>query len=178
MLRVRLNALVAAFACFIASRCKASGLVSVKLEKRTVPSMSTQNKKGFGFTPCNFTFNPAWIEASEGTGGKTGILVRAARCTEEYGGVEDHIMAAYCQDDGTCSDLLNITFPFEKGAQDPRVVYKEPWYYLWYYANGEGLNTVYARRSKTPFIGESWESIIFSPTMASQRVCFSHRIER
>lgn len=134
---------------------------SLHIDKAPTPAMSINNPVGKGHSPCNFTFNPAWIEPTPGTQGKSGLLVRAARCPEAYGGTGDHIMFAYCDADGQCGDLEPAVFPFELEAEDPRVVYEPStgYYYLWYYASGAGESTVYTRRSKTPFDIHSWEPV-------------------
>ena len=135
---------------------------TLSLDKDTSPVVSILNEKGKGYTPCQYTFNPAWIAPSTGTNGTAGILVRAAKCPEAFGGAEDHILMAKCDaDTGRCEDILPTKFPFEEGAQDPRVVFEEAsgFYFLFYFANGQGQSTVYLRRSKTPFIPDSWERI-------------------
>lgn len=137
------------------------GRYALKLEKKTSPAMSVLNGRGNGFTPCNYTFNPAWIPASEGSGGRTGLLVRVAKCPGAFGGDGDHIMMAYCEPDGTCGDLEPQLFSFEDEAQDPRVVFDEStgYYNLWYYASGQDQKQVYYRRTRTPFNASSWERI-------------------
>jgi len=90
---------------------------SLSLEKSLTPTISILNPKGKGYTPCNYTFNPAWIEPSKGTNGEAGVLVRAAECPADFGGVTDHILMAKCNAiDGTCSDVLPMKFPFEDAA--------------------------------------------------------------
>ena len=96
---------------------------TLSLDKDTSPVVSILNDKGKGYTPCQYTFNPAWITPSRGTNGTAGILVRAAKCPDAFGGTEDHILMAKCDaDTGRCGDILPTKFPFEEGAQDPRAV--------------------------------------------------------
>ena len=140
---------------------------SLSLKKDPTPVISILNPRGQGYTPCNYTFNPAWIEASPGTNGTTGMLLRAAQCPEDFGGQQDHILMAQCKPDGSsCDDVQPFVFPFESSAEDPRVVYDKfsGYYWLWYFASPPGTphgsqNTVFQRRSKTPFIPGSWETV-------------------
>lgn len=128
------------------------------ISKASKPSMSYINAKGDGYSPCKYIFNPAWLPVSAGLN-RTALLLRAALCPTEYGGKEDHIMFAYCDDTGKCDDLQPVSFPFEKNAQDPRVVFYKGWYYLYYYANGDNLKTVYLRKSQTPLDPKSWTRV-------------------
>lgn len=59
----------------------------------------------------------------------------------------------------TCGDVQPLQFPFELSAEDPRVFFNEDdskWY-MYYYAKGKGINTVFLRRSGTPLDPNSWE---------------------
>jgi predicted GH43/DUF377 family glycosyl hydrolase len=140
---------------------------SLSLKKDPTPLISILNSPGHGFTPCNYTFNPAWILPSAGTNGTTGMLLRAAQCPDDFGGQDDHILMVKCKPDGSsCDDVLSAVLPLESFAEDPRVVYDEytGYYWLWYFASPPGTphgsqNTVFQRRSKTPFVPESWETV-------------------
>ena len=44
---------------------------SLSIVKDDMPLISLLNPKGHGYTPCNYTFSPAWIQASPGTNGST-----------------------------------------------------------------------------------------------------------
>ena len=153
---------------WLAAVAKSTSTYTLSLEKDTSPIISILNEKGKGFTPCNYTFNPAWIEPSEGTNDTAGMLLRAAQCPPEFGGPTDHILMVKCDaQTGACEDVLPTPFPFEDGAEDPRVVYDKHtgFYFLWYFANPpsgsppKSQNTVYLRRSKTPFEPDSWERV-------------------
>jgi hypothetical protein len=75
------------------------------------------------------------------------------------GGFGDHIMMAKCYSDGFCDDVQPVVLPLEYSAEDPRVVYWQGWFYLFYYASGQGLNTVYLRRTQTPQDVSSWQKL-------------------
>eukprot|EP01012_Entosiphon_sulcatum_P026122 TRINITY_DN31519_c0_g1_i1.p1 TRINITY_DN31519_c0_g1~~TRINITY_DN31519_c0_g1_i1.p1 ORF type:complete len:331 (-),score=44.15 TRINITY_DN31519_c0_g1_i1:8-1000(-) len=131
------------------------------IEHSPTPVLSVNNAVGHGHSPCNYTFNPAWLPSSP-TFPQTGILVRAAECPKDYGGANDHIMFAPCDSDGKCGDL-NPTFWLEDGSEDPRVIVYEGYYYNFYYAPGPGQNTVKLARTKTPLVASSWEHITTLP---------------
>ena len=130
-------------------------------EKRDVPALSIKNAAGSGYSPCTFTFNPAWLDAHPPGLNKSLLIVRASGCPAAFGGAEDHLLAAYCSSDGTCEDLMPSPFPFEADAQDPRVFWNplDQMYYLYYFANGVGQATVFLRRTATPLDGASWEHV-------------------
>jgi hypothetical protein len=44
------------------------------------PVLGAQNPRGMGYSPYGFTYNPAWVEASEGTNGVAGVFVRLQNC--------------------------------------------------------------------------------------------------
>eukprot|EP00698_Gefionella_okellyi_P009615 TRINITY_DN2466_c0_g1_i2.p1 TRINITY_DN2466_c0_g1~~TRINITY_DN2466_c0_g1_i2.p1 ORF type:complete len:326 (-),score=31.93 TRINITY_DN2466_c0_g1_i2:619-1596(-) len=145
--------------------------ISVTLLPRDpLPAISAKKPAGQGYSPCLYNFNPAWLQTSAGLN-RTAILLRAALCPYDFGGVMDHILFAYCNADGTCEDVQNLAFPFEPNAQDPRVVFEDPWYYLFYYANGSGERTVYLRRTKTPLKPASWELMLPQPLAWHRNGC-------
>eukprot|EP01121_Diplochlamys_sp_Union-15-3_P004032 TRINITY_DN13_c0_g1_i1.p2 TRINITY_DN13_c0_g1~~TRINITY_DN13_c0_g1_i1.p2 ORF type:complete len:344 (-),score=69.43 TRINITY_DN13_c0_g1_i1:93-1124(-) len=125
------------------------------------PVISHVNPKGQGYTPCNLTFNPAWLPPSSGLP-RTGLLVRAAECPNDYGGSNDHIMFAPCDDTGKCGDLEPAVL-FGGGAEDPRVVFYEGFYYNYYYAPGTEPYTVKLAKTKTPLNATSWEHVATLP---------------
>jgi len=129
------------------------------LNKGTKPALSIANPKGQGYSPCKYTFNPGWVPVVSGDRTKSSMIVRVSSCPEDFGGNDDHMMMTTCYSDGTCDDLKPLTLALEKSAQDPRVTYWEGWYYLFYYASGSGLNTVYLRKTKTPDDPSSWEKV-------------------
>ena len=60
-----------------------TALYDVKVTKRdSEPILSYIN----GSTSYQFVFNPSWVEASTGTSGKRGLLVRTQDCNAEVGG--------------------------------------------------------------------------------------------
>ena len=106
------------------------------------PVISLVNDVGKGHSPCNYTFNPAYVPASDLVS-TPGVLLRVAKCPESYGGAKDHIMWAPCDlMTGICGDLENdiVVPPF---TEDPRVVYDESTktYYNFYYADNSGQNS-------------------------------------
>jgi hypothetical protein len=153
-----MRALIAA--CALSAAAGFTYTVTVT-EKRAVPALSLKNPVGSGYSPCTFTFNPAWLDAHPPGLNKSLLIVRASGCPAAYGGAEDHLLAAYCAADGTCDDLIPAPFPFEADAQDPRVFWNpaDQMYYLYYFANGVGQATVFLRRTATPLNGASWEHV-------------------
>jgi predicted GH43/DUF377 family glycosyl hydrolase len=149
--------------CFELLAVATEARYTLSLQKDPSPVFSTLNARGRGYTPCNYTFNPAWILPTPGTNHEAGVLLRAAQCPDDFGGVTDHILMAKCDaSTGTCSDVLPTAFPFEHNSQDPRVVFDEStgYYWLFYWASeGTGQSTVFRRRSKTPFEPSSWELV-------------------
>lgn len=129
------------------------------LSKGAVPAMSIKKAVGTGYSPCEFTFNPAWFQPSP-TLNQSFLMVRASGCPAEYGGAGDHIMMAYCDKDGTCGDLQTTQFPFAAGAEDPRVFLFNGTYYCFIYANGPGQDTVFLYRSATPLVPSSWLLVV------------------
>jgi hypothetical protein len=59
------------------------------LYKAPEPAISIMKPVGQGHSPCNYTFNPAWLEPQPGNPGLNAsiLIFRAAECPEEYGGV-------------------------------------------------------------------------------------------
>eukprot|EP01084_Bolivina_argentea_P201588 344567_1 len=126
------------------------------------PVISLVNPVGKGHSPCNYTFNPAYVPASD-TVKQPGVLLRVAKCPKSYGGTADHIMWAPCDlMTGICGDLQNdIVVP--PHSEDPRVVYdtSTKTYYNFYYANNPPVNhdqtTVdYASNNKDPYTASNW----------------------
>lgn len=132
------------------------------LERNKEPAMSIKKPIGKGYSPCNFTFNPAWFPTSEGLS-RNILMFRAAQCPPTYGGSNDHMLFAYCNPDGTCGDAQSLQFPFEGGAEDPRVIFYDGYYWLYYYAAGKGQSTVYLRKTKTPLDPASWTTVLPVP---------------
>jgi len=128
------------------------------LSKGTKPALSMANPVGQGYTPCKFTFNPAWVPIPPDSPDQTKaiVVVRAAECPASFGGSGDHLMLATCYTDGHCDDLKPIKLPFEGDSEDPRVIYWKGWYYMFYFAAGKGENTVYLRKTQTPANITSW----------------------
>lgn len=126
--------------------------------------MSLKKPMGSGYSPCTSTFNPAWVDKAWGPGLNRSILIfRASGCPPSYGGSNDHLLFAYCEDDGTCGDAQDLQFPFEAGAEDPRIFFHDGFYYMFYYASGSGESTVYLRKTTTPLDPASWESVLPKP---------------
>lgn len=136
------------------------------LEKGAEPALSIGKPAGQGYSPCKFTFNPAWIPAGPGLNASI-LIVRASGCPDSFGGGSDHLLYAFCRIDdngrGVCNDLLPYAFPFETEAEDPRVFLLEEngelWYYLYYFASGPGQQTVYLRKTTTPLNLSSWQLV-------------------
>ena len=129
-------------------------------DKSPAPVLSSGLAVGHGHSPCNLTFNPAFLQAHPPGLNSSIVIVRVSDCPEDFGGAEDHLMFAYCEDDGSaCSDLEPLVFPFEHLAEDPRVIFDERdgFFYLFYFANGTNQSTVFLRRSQTPLDLGSWE---------------------
>lgn len=130
------------------------------VSKAPTPPLSIHNQVGQGYSPCTYTFNPAWFPVSPGLN-STILVVRAAGCPAEYGGGSDHLLFAYCEADGTCGDVQPLNFTaFPAGAEDPRVFYYQGQYYLYMYAPGPGQHTVYLYRTATPLNVASWELVV------------------
>jgi predicted GH43/DUF377 family glycosyl hydrolase len=136
------------------------------LSKQDRPILSINNSIGTGYSPCLYNFNPAWVEPHPGSGLSSTIMIfRAALCPPDFGGTEDHLLYTTCRIDETsnlvsCDDVQpQPAFPFEPSAQDPRITYdsSDGYYYLGYYASGQGQNTTYLRRTQTPLDINSWE---------------------
>lgn len=122
--------------------------------------MSVMKAVGTGYSPCRYTFNPAFFPTSPGLN-QSILMVRVANCPDSFGGSGNHIMFAYCSDDGSCGDLQPMQFPFAAGAEDPRVVYiPGKGYMLYIYANGSGQSTVFLYTTQTPLIPASWQLVV------------------
>jgi hypothetical protein len=143
------------------------------LERYDEPAMSIKKPTGKGYSPCTYTFNPAWLEPVPGVPGlnRSILLFRAAGCPPTYGGSGDHLLFAYCEADGTCGDAQSLQFPFEAEAEDPRVVFWDGWWYLYYYASGSGQATVYLRKSQTPLDPSSWVPVLSKPLAWHRNGC-------
>jgi predicted GH43/DUF377 family glycosyl hydrolase len=129
------------------------------LSKGEIPALSIANPKGKGFSPCNNTFNPAFIPAGPNLAASINI-VRVSGCPDSYGGSVDHLMYAFCDNDkGTCGDLQPFVYQWGLDVEDPRVFIFDGFYWLFYYGKGVGQNTVFLRRTKTPIVMDSWELI-------------------
>lgn len=130
------------------------------VSKAAVPAMSIMKAVGSGYSPCEYTFNPAFFPPSAGLN-QSVLFVRVAKCPDNFGGAGDHIMFAYCSDDGTCGDLQPLQFPFAAGAEDPRVVYLPGYGYMLYiYAGGSGQSTVFLYTTLTPLDASSWKLVV------------------
>ena len=134
------------------------------LSKGARPALSIANPVGEGYSPCRFTFNPAFIPAGPNVD-KSFLILRASQCPKSFGGAADHLLMAQCDSKGKCGDVLPYTFPFESDSEDPRVFQLADesgatWTYLYYYASGSGQATVYLRRTLTPFNSSSWEEVV------------------
>ena len=63
----------------LAARSAASTAYELTVTSR--PAEPVIEYLGRGNTPWPQSFNPAWVEASPGTGGMSGLLVRAQNCS-------------------------------------------------------------------------------------------------
>lgn len=93
----------------LAAACAATTSIAQKydiqiLEKVPQPAISVKKPIGQGYSPCTYTFNPAWFPTSA-TLTQNILFVRAAGCPAEYGGGNDHLLFAYCDVDGVCGDV-------------------------------------------------------------------------
>jgi len=173
MLASRLLLSLGALLCALAAPAAAKGPYTLTLATQPkTPVLSFANKKGQGHSACKFTFNPAWIPASDTFNG-TGLLVRAAQCPTDFGGSNDHIMFANCTADGVCQDL-QPGYQLENGSEDPRVFYHDGYYYNFYYAPGSGLDTVKLAKTKTPQDPSSWEHVTTLPWHRNGCVILRH----
>lgn len=127
--------------------------------KSPTPVLSQALPVGAGHSPCNLTFNPAFLPAHPPGLNASIVLVRASGCPAAYGGAADHLLYAECSEAGVCGDVQPLAFPFEYLAEDPRAFFdaRDGMYYLFYYANGTNQSTVYLRRTATPLDAGSWE---------------------
>jgi len=131
--------------------------------KGAVPAMSIKKAPGTGYSPCEYTFNPAWLDGSANPAALNHsiLILRVANCPASDGGSVDHLMYAECSDDGTCGDLNPMQFTtFETGAEDPRVFFYESQWWMYYYAPGPGQDSVYLRKTSTPLDPTSWELVV------------------
>lgn len=146
------------------------------LERLPKPVMSNMLPVGQGYSPCEYTFNPAFISADAVPALNRSILIfRAAKCPPTYGGANDHLLFAYCEADGTCGDAQPLQFPFEPGAEDPRAFVYNGSVWLYYYASGSGESTVYLRKTQTPLDPTSWESVLPKPLPWHRNGCVALR---
>lgn len=149
---------------FVAVAVAADPYTIVLTSMSQKPVLSIANPTGQGHSPCNFTFNPAWVPNSS----PPGIFVRAAECPPEWGGSNDKILFAPCTLDGNCADPYpSAQFTFPEGSEDPRVVYDEStntWINFWYSPLPSGGDpnctspqcTVALGFSQQPLIASSW----------------------
>jgi hypothetical protein len=133
------------------------------LSKGAKPAISLVNPKGSGYSPCTFTFNPAFIPAGPNVPSSF-LILRASGCPAAFGGASDHLLMAYCSETGVCGDVQPTSLPFEQEAEDPRVFQLTDaqgalWTYLYYFASGAGQATVYLRRTQTPLNFSSYELV-------------------
>ena len=128
-------------------------------DKSPTPVLSIGLPVGAGHSPCNLTFNPAFLPAHPPGLNTSIVIVRASGCPDEFGGAKDHLLYAECSEDGVCGDVQPLAFPFEFLAEDPRVYFSnlDQFFYLFYFANGTNQSTVFLRRTKTPLDASSWE---------------------
>lgn len=129
------------------------------VRKGAVPAVSSKNAPGDGFSPCTFTFNPAWIPS--GSSLSSTLIVRASGCPADFGGGGDHLLMVNCTIDpvtgGACSDVSPAQFAgIEDDAEDPRLFEYNGFVYLFYFAAGSGQSTVYLRKTQTPSDPASW----------------------
>lgn len=156
---LQLSALASLACLLLASPSEALTYTVTVSQKRAIPALSIGNPVGAGHSPCQNTFNPAFLEPHPPGLNTSIIIVRASGCPPSYGGPVDHLMVAPCTADGFCEDLLPLTLPFELDSEDPRIFYYDAYYYLFYYARGTGQSTVMLRRTATPLDGASWEYV-------------------
>jgi predicted GH43/DUF377 family glycosyl hydrolase len=132
------------------------------LRKGARPALSIANPVGSGYSPCKFSFNPAFIPVGPNVP-TSFILFRASNCPPSFGGQSDHLLMALCDDTGVCQDALPYALPLEEEAEDPRIFQLveggSTWTYLYYFASGVGQATVYLRRTTTPLNTSSWEPV-------------------
>jgi len=127
------------------------------------PILSVANAVGEGHSPCNFTFNPAWVPGAN----PPGMFVRAAECPEAWGGDNDKILFAPCSLDGKCeAPWQSSRFSFPEGSEDPRVVFDAAtgtWVNFWYQPGSSSSCsgsqcTVALGFSKDPLNASSWSA--------------------
>ena len=150
----------------LASLARAEYAVTI-LSKGARPANSIANPVGKGYSPCKFTFNPAYIPAGPNVP-TSFLLLRASGCPASFGGGSDHLLMAPCDSQGVCGDVLPDALELEEDAEDPRVFQLADeagalWTYLYYFASGIGQATVYLRRTLTPMNVSSWEPVLDKP---------------
>jgi hypothetical protein len=141
----------------------ASGYTVNLLRKGATPAISSKNAPGNGYSPCTFTFNPAWVPAAAPNLNST-LIVRASGCPTAFGGSGDHLLQVNCRVDnllgGICDDVSSAQFTgFETDAEDPRVFVYNGETFLFYFASGSGQSTVYLRKTSTPSDPSSWTHV-------------------
>lgn len=129
------------------------------LSKGKVPAISIKKEVGQGYSPCDFTFNPGWMAASAGLS-QSALIMRASGCPAAYGGANDHLLFAYCADDGTCGDVNPMAFPFPPGTEDPRIFVYQSQYWMYVYQPGPGQQTVALYKTPTPLVAASWTLVV------------------
>ncbi|CAM9147387.1 unnamed protein product, partial [Ectocarpus fasciculatus] len=127
-----------------------------------------------GTTSYQFVFNPSWVQATGGSGGKHGLLVRTQDCDCDVGGMcvfcggsaekASILTFAELQSDGFLHvDDSSVVFgPYDEsdawGTEDPRIQYnpKDETYYMFYTAyNGEDILLSLAT-TRNPSAADGW----------------------
>jgi hypothetical protein len=99
-----------------------------------LPVVSYSNLPGQGNSPCKNSFNPSYIPPSASFA-RGGIYLRLNGCpSSAAGGSGEDVGFTYCDLNGTCEDV-QTTFGLEPGTEDPRALFYNNQYYLFYYAN-------------------------------------------
>ena len=150
---------VAVFAGLAAAAQAITYTVTVA-DKGAVPALSHVGNAGQ--SPCQFNFNPAFLDASlvPGALNQSMIFLRVSGCPDAYGGGDDHILMAYADAaTGTVGDVMPTQTSFGAGAEDPRAFVFNGYWYVFYFAPGPGQQTVYLQRSKTPMDNTTWEVV-------------------
>jgi predicted GH43/DUF377 family glycosyl hydrolase len=135
--------------------------------KAPVPVMSIKKAVGQGYSPCECTFNPAWMDAQGGLN-QSILIMRVSGCPDSYGGSNDHLLYATCSSDGTCDDLSPMAFSnFPSGTEDPRAFFFSSSYpggddlwYLYTFCPGPGQNTVCLSKASNPLDISTWKPVV------------------
>ena len=166
---IMVNSILLAVCVSASAQTPSPYMVSVTVtERSTTPILSYID----GTSTYHQVSNPAWVDATPGTGGKKGILVRTQNCT--FAPIPDRQNCTWCggsQDkasiltfseqyaDGTYAPVTRDSVVFGPsddsdswGTEDPRLDYNsvDQLYYMFYTAYNGTINTLNLATTKNP----------------------------